>query len=95
MAYAEGSGEWIPEPGRVSRLAFRWRYTLAEQVAIHRAETEHEDPEVRATLAILRLSLAEADDVDPTDPRTVQGVQYHASLGLIAPERVAEILTAP
>ncbi len=77
---------------RVSRLTFRWRYTLAEQVAIHRAETEHPDADVRATLTILRLSLAEADDVDPTDPRTVQGVEFHASLGLIAPERVAEIL---
>ena len=80
-----------PRP-TLSRLAFRWRYTLAEQVAIEVAEESHADATVRATLRILRQSLAEASDIDPTDPRTVQGVQYHAALGLIAPSRVAEIL---
>lgn len=90
MAVEPGSGRII-EP-LLSRLAFRWRYTLAEQVAIQLAEQTHEDPEVRATLAVLRMSLAEANDVDVTDPRTQAGVQYHASVGLIAPERVAEIL---
>lgn len=95
MPYAEGSGEWIPEPARLSRLAFRWRYTIEEQVAIHRAEMEHSDPNVRATLTVLRLSLSEAEDVDPTDPRTVQGVEFHAALGLIAAARVPEILATP
>lgn len=80
-----------PRP-TLSRLAFRWRYTLAEQVGIELAEESHADPAVRATLRVLRQSLAEASDIDPTDTRTVQGVQYHASLGLIAPERVAQIL---
>jgi hypothetical protein len=87
------SGVIIATPRPVlSRLQFRWRYTLAEQVAIEVAEDSHADPTVRATLRVLRQSLAEAQDIDPTDPRTVQGVQYHAALGLIAPERVAQIL---
>ena len=78
-------------------LAFRWRYTLAEQVAIKLAETMHPDVTVRATLAILRESLEIGDYVDPKDPRTVQGVQYHASVTfngqpLIHASRVAEIL---
>lgn len=93
MANEPGSGNWVPdEPPKLSRLMFRWRYTLAEQIAIERAEREHQDPDVRAQLAILRRSLAEANDIDVDDPRTKMGVQYHASLGLIAPERVAEIL---
>lgn len=79
----------------LSRLAFRSRYTLAEQIGIQRAELEHPDPDVRATLAILRQSLSDAETVDVTDPRTIAAVTYHAQLGLIAPGRAAEILTAP
>lgn len=76
-------------------LAFQWRYTLAEQVAISAAEESHEDATVRHTLRVLRQSLERADYIDVLDPRTIQGVQYHALLGLIAPERVGEILAAP
>ena len=77
---------------KLTRLEFRWRYTLAEQVAIDVATNTHADATVRATLRVLSASLAEATEIDVTDPRTQQGVQYHAALGLIAAERVAEIL---
>lgn len=77
----------------MSRLAFRWRYTLAEQVGIKVAETGAEDASVRATLAILRESLQEATEIDLADPRTIAGVQFHASAGLITAERATEILT--
>lgn len=80
---------------KLTRLEFRWRYTLAEQIAIELAEEGHADATVRATLRVLRQSLAEATEIDVTDPRTQQGVQYHASVGLIDPARVAEILAAP
>ena len=80
---------------RLSRLAFRTRYTLAEQIAITRAETEAPDPDMRATLTILRQSLSDATDVDVTDPRTVMAVNYYATVGLLAPSRVAEILATP
>lgn len=83
------------EAPRLSRLAFRWRYTIEEQVAIDVAEKTHASATVRSTLAVLRMSLAEANDVDVSDPRTRQGVEYHAAVGLIAPSRVAEILAAP
>lgn len=89
--------DWVvpADPTRkLTRLEFRWRYTLAEQVAIEIAEDTHADATVRATLRVLRQSLNEATDINVTDPRTVQGVQYHAALGLIAPARVAEILAA-
>ncbi len=97
-AWSPAALDWVvpADPTRkLTRLEFRWRYTLAEQVAIEVAEREHVDVTVRATLAILRMSLAEATEIDVTDPRTVQGVQYHAAVGLIAPTRVAEILAAP
>lgn len=80
---------------RLSRLAFRTRYTLPEQIAITRAETEAPDPDMRATLTILRQSLSDATDVDVTDPRTVMAVNYYATVGLLAPSRVAEILATP
>lgn len=87
--------DWVVPPNptrRLTRLEFRWRYTLQEQIGIEMAEEGHADPAVRATLRVLRQSLAEATDIDLTDPRTVQGVQYHAAAGLIAPHRVGEIL---
>jgi len=95
MGYEEGTGEPMYTPVRLSRLAFRTRYTLPEQIAITRAETEAPDPDMRATLTILRQSLSDATDVDVTDPRTVMAVNYYATVGLIAPSRVAEILAAP
>lgn len=95
IGYEPGSGDPIYAPLRLTRLEFRWRYTLAEQVAIEIAEESDPDPTVRATLRVLRQSLAEATDIDVTDPRTVQGVQYHAALGLIDAARVAEILADP
>lgn len=86
--------DWVvPPTPNISKLAFRWRYTLAEQVAIEVAEKEHADSTVRATLAVLRMSMSEATDISTADPRTIAGVQYHASVGLIAAERVAEILS--
>jgi hypothetical protein len=87
-----GTGNVIPDPVRLTRLEFRWRYTLTEQVAIEVAMATHPDATVRATLRVLAASLAEATEIDVADPRTMQGVQYHAMLGLIAPARVAEIL---
>lgn len=86
--------DWIIPPApTLSRLAFRWRYTMDEQVAITRAETEWPDADVRARLRVARESLAEADTVRLDDPRTVAGVRYHAELGLITDARADEILT--
>lgn len=87
-----GTGAVIPDPTTLTRLEFRWRYTLAEQIAIEVATATHADESVRATLRVLASSLSEATAIDVTDPRTQQGVGYHAALGLIAAERVAEIL---
>jgi hypothetical protein len=92
-----GARDWvIPTPAPVdvlSRLQFRWRYTLAEQVAVSAAEASHPSAEVRATLRVLRESLQEASEIRLSDPRTIAGVQYHVQLGLLTAERATEILT--
>lgn len=92
---------WTPPPitpelpTRMSKLAFQSRYTLAEQVAIEAAAQATGGPlnaTQRATLRVLERALQSANDVDLTDPRTVQGVQTHAALGLLTPQRAAQIL---
>jgi len=98
----------VVEPPRapLSRLDFRWRLSLAEQIVVKRAETEHPDPDTRATLAILRESLQEVTDeagVDVEDPRTQGGaaaiVDVLVGAGLVsaegAPARLAALLAAP
>lgn len=91
--------DWtVPPPAApltLSRLAFQSRYTLAEQVAIEIAATGG-NPALSAadaaTLRVLERALSNATDVDVNDPRTIAGVEFHASLGLIDPARVLEIL---
>lgn len=91
--------DWVlpeaPQPAPLDEMtntSFRWRYTFAEQTRIKRAEWEHPDADVRAGLATLRETLAETPRVRLSDQRTVNGVMFHASLGLITPERAVEIL---
>ncbi len=84
-------------PRRLTRLEFQSRYTLAEQVAIELAASG--GPGITATdaatLRVFDRALSNATEIDVDDPRTVAGVEYHASLGLIAGARVAEILAPP
>lgn len=76
----------------LSKLDFRWRLSIEEQVALKRAETEHANADTRAALIVMRESLAEVTDaagVDVTDPRTIGGAELVVSVlidaGLIAP----------
>lgn len=88
---------WVmPAPVPVDEMSnteFRWRYTIVEQRAVRRAEWEHADPNVRADLANARETLEQTPRVRLSDPRTQGGVQLHASLGLLTPQRALEILT--
>jgi len=77
---------------KLTRLAFRERFTFAELVAIKGAEDAAPDPQMRYALRVLADSLATASDVDPANPATISGVQMLAKFKLIAPERVAVIL---
>lgn len=82
-------------PTVMSRLAFQSRYTVAEQVAIELAAdgtTVGYTPEQRATLRVLDRALQNATEINLTDPRTVQGVQAHATMLLITAARATQIL---
>ena len=69
----------------LTKLAFLNRFTMSERMSI-RAST---DPIVFDIMNLLQ----NAEYVNVNDQNTMQGVGYLAMIGLIANERVAEILT--
>lgn len=99
------TGTWTapsapPAARKVSVLAFRRRFTLAERAGIEWAAVDRADqPDAqRQQAAMLRATLADhaaASFVDLDDPATVEGVQGMTATGLVAPGRAAEILGAP
>lgn len=68
----------------VSKLEFMSRFTTEERIAIR----ESADSMVIDAMELLKV----AENVTLSDPRTVQLVQYMASIGLILSDRVSEIL---
>ena len=102
--YVEPPPEPEPQPvkvlRRVSVLAFRLRFTPAEKAAIEWAAVDRPElPEaLRLQAAALRATLADqaaSPFIHLEDPATVAGVQGLEALGIIAPGRALEILTAP
>lgn len=90
----------VVAPRVVSVLGFRRRFTPAEKAAIEWAAVDRPDqPEAkRMQAAALRATLADqaaATYINLDDPDTMQGVQGLESVGILAPGRSAEILTAP
>ena len=94
----------VPEPiqpdSRLSRLAFRNRFTTAEKVGLEIASLD--DPaatmEQRQEAAALRVYLKDVDSaafIDLDDPATIAGVQTLEAAGLLEAGRAEEILTAP
>lgn len=98
---SEWTTEGVPsDPPRITSLAFRRRFTTAEQVAIEVASLD--DPtatiEVRQQQAALRVYLRNIDVakfVDLGDPEVISGVSQLEALGLLLPGRAEAILTAP
>ena len=100
----DATGAWEPDAEqaahrKLSVLAFRRRFTLAERAGIEWAAVDRADqPEAqRQQAAMLRASLADqaaAKFIDLDDATTVEGVQGMEAMGLIAPGRAAEILGA-
>lgn len=87
-------------PRRVSVLAFRRRFTMAERAAIEWAAVDRSDqPEAqRQQAAALRAILADqaaASFIDLDDEDTMEGVQSLEAMGLIGAGRAAQILGAP
>lgn len=101
MAWDAATLDYVPLPPPVpdctcSVLEFKARFTTAERIAIERATESHADADVRATLRMIEKDLSDVSEkrVDRGDARTQQGVGFLASVGLIAPSRVAEIIGA-
>jgi hypothetical protein len=97
---AEPPASPAPPPARrITKLAFRDRFTLAEKAAIDFASLD--DPsaatDVRQQSAVRRACIADQEaasyiDLDRADTRT--GVQQLETLGLIAAGRSAQVLDA-
>jgi hypothetical protein len=87
--------DWVPRPPtlktRYSKLEFRSRFTLEEQVALDLASIGATVP--AATLRVILASWAAADFINLDDPRVAQGIGLIAQSGLLTPARAAEILT--
>lgn len=102
------SGQWIAPPAdagaamprRISVLALRRRFTLAERGAIEWAAADRPDRTLaeRQQAALLRAVLADqaaASYIDLTDDATAQGIQQMVAAGLLTMARAASILSAP
>jgi len=77
----------------LSKFAFRSLFTLAEQIAIdNHASNTALTADQQATVTTLLVNFSIADTITLTDPMTVMGVNYIASLGLITSDRAAAIL---
>jgi hypothetical protein len=85
---------------KLSKLAFRDRFTSAEKTALELASLDNPAAtmEVRAGSAALRVykeDVASAKYIDPKLPNTRNGVLALESFALIAAGRALEILDAP
>lgn len=98
---SEQPTEGPPEAGqRITRLAFRKRFTQAEKVMLELAALD--DPAApqaqRANAAAMRAYLKDVDAaqfIDLADAHTVAGVQALENAGLLADGRADEILSQP
>ena len=84
-----GNGPFIKS---YTHFAFRQLFTSAEQVAIDNYETGSFTADQKANLKTIAKNFDSAQEIVPTDPRTIAGVQYYESIGLIASGRSAQIL---
>ena len=88
--------QWVvpppPPPPPLSRLGFLSRFTDQELVNIEVARQTAASVTDRATLTVLKESWMAANDIDVTDPRTIQGVGILVQAGLLTQARADEIL---
>lgn len=85
---------------RITRLAFRNRFTQAEKIAIEMAALDNPAATMadRQNAAALRASMKDQENatfIDLSRPDTRAGVQNLEAMGLIAAGRAIEILDAP
>lgn len=92
----------LPEPARsrITRLAFRNRFSTAELVGLEMAAID--DPaaaapqrQLAASLRVMQANLQAATFIDLQRPDTRAGVQQLEAVGLLAAGRALAILDAP
>ena len=86
------------QPWWITKGAFRSRFTLDEKITIELAALDNPNApiEQRKTAAAVRTAEKDVDAslyIDLKDPRTVAGVTFYETYGLIVPSRAVEILT--
>lgn len=89
-----------PARSRITRLAFRNRFSTAELVALEMAAID--DPaaaapqrQLAASLRVMQANLQAATFIDLQRPDTRAGVQQLEAVGLLAAGRALAILDAP
>jgi len=92
--------EVVVESKRITKVAFRMRFTTAEKVAIDLASIDNPAGTLqqRSLAASLRVNMADQRDatyIDLARADTIAGVQSLESFGLIGPGRASEILNNP
>ena len=74
---------------KITRLAFRQRFTIAEKVGIETAA------ETDITVRVMMKDQDAATYIDLSRQDTIDGVNYLVSQGLLTQDRADEILNAP
>jgi len=90
---ADGS-ELIPKPHRLlTKLQFRCLFTSEELIGLdNHAQSTTLTADQQAAMVTVMKNFDAASFIDLCDPRTVEGVQYIESIGLIPSGRAADIL---
>lgn len=96
----DGTSLTLPPDTRITRLAFRNRFTQAEKVMLELAALDDATAPMaqRQQAAAIRVHLADVAAsafVDPARADTRAGVQSLEAAGLLAPGRALQILDAP
>lgn len=93
--YYDGNA-WIqyppPPPPPLTKIDFMKRFTDNELIGIEILRQTATDIQIRATLTVLKESWMVANDINISDPKTIQGIQILVSLGLLTSQRATEIL---
>lgn len=74
------------EPGTLTKLAFRKRFTTAEKTAIYNAA------KTDVLIQVFLDDVNAAESIDTTDADTVAGIGYLQANGLLTAERASAIL---
>ena len=74
---------------KITKLAFRERFTFAELLAIQAAQ------QTNMALQVLNDNVAVSTFIDLGRPDTISGVQVLVSTGLLTAQRASQILTTP